>query len=276
VVIATRDRRDRLLATLARLDALPERPRVVVVDNGSRDGTGDAVRRCFPEVTVVESREPLGSAARNLGAEMAATPLVAFTDDDSWWAPGSLARAGELFAAYPRLGLIAARIVVEPDGRIDPTCAAMRESPLGADGALPGPPVLGFVACGAIARREAVLACGGFHPRYGFGGEEELVAIALTAAGWDLAYADDVVAHHEPERGPRRRRDMREARNALWSAWLRRPWPRALRLTARAAIRRGGLRALAAAARGAPWVLRERRVVPADVERSLRQLDGAR
>ena len=43
VVIVSRDRRERLLSTLARLAALPERPAVVVVDNGSRDGTADAV-----------------------------------------------------------------------------------------------------------------------------------------------------------------------------------------------------------------------------------------
>jgi hypothetical protein len=39
VVIATRDRRDELLTTLGHLRALPERPPVIVVDNGSTDGS---------------------------------------------------------------------------------------------------------------------------------------------------------------------------------------------------------------------------------------------
>ncbi|MGW7357269.1 glycosyltransferase family 2 protein, partial [Streptomyces sp. NPDC054802] len=39
VVVITRDRRDQLLRTLDHLAALPERPVVIVVDNGSRGGT---------------------------------------------------------------------------------------------------------------------------------------------------------------------------------------------------------------------------------------------
>src|SRR3954452_21137143 len=42
VVMATRDRRDRVLDTLTRLTALPEQPPLVLVDNGSGDGTADA------------------------------------------------------------------------------------------------------------------------------------------------------------------------------------------------------------------------------------------
>jgi GT2 family glycosyltransferase len=275
VVIATCDRRQRLLATLARLDALAERPPMVVVDNASSDGTAAAARRQFPDVKVIESGDRLGSAARTLGVEVADTPLVAFSDDDSWWAPGALGRAATLFEAHPRLGLIAARIIVEPDGRLDPTCHGMRASPLDDEPDLPGPPVLGFLACAAIARREAVLACGGFHARYGFGGEEHLLAVDLASAGWGLAYVDGVIAHHEPAPGPRRWQGADELRNLLWSTWLRRPLPRALQLTG-ALTARGGdgtMRAIAAALRGLPWVMRERRVVPALVERRLRLLE---
>jgi GT2 family glycosyltransferase len=278
VVIATRDRRRRLLSTLARLEALPERPPVVVVDNASRDGTPTAVARRHPWVEVIPSDRDIGSAARTLGVEAARTPLVAFCDDDSWWAPDALGRAGALFAAYPRLGLIAARIVVEPGGKIDPTCAAMRESPIEPGLPLPGPAVLGFVACGAVARRAAVLECGGFHGRYGFGGEEHLLAVDMAAAGWGLAYVEDVVAHHDPARTPRAWRDARVLRNELWSAWLRRPLPRALRLTLAVAgdASGRGRQAVIAATRGLHWVLRERRPVPPHVEQWLRLLDDSR
>jgi hypothetical protein len=186
IVLATRDRRQRLLATRAHLHALPERPPVVVVDNGST-----------------------------------------------------------------------------------------RASPLPSQLPLPGPPVLGFLACGAVARRSAVLACGGFHSRYGFGGEEHLLAVDMAAAGWGLAYVDDVVAHHEPARGPRSWQGVHELRNRLWSTWLRRPLPRAARITMEL-IADGdgrGLPAMVAAMQGLPWVLRKRRVVPEHVERCLRLLE---
>jgi hypothetical protein len=92
----------------------------------------------------------------------------------------------------------------------------MRDSPL-------APEVRGFVACGAVVRRDALLACGGFEPRFQFGGEEELLALDLAAARWRLRYADDAVAHHAPADGERDGRDFRDLRNALWTAWLRRP-----------------------------------------------------
>jgi GT2 family glycosyltransferase len=44
VTMVTRDRRDTLLASIARLMELPERPSITVVDNGSTDGTVAAVR----------------------------------------------------------------------------------------------------------------------------------------------------------------------------------------------------------------------------------------
>src|SRR5215213_1230680 len=259
VVIASRDRRARLLETLARLVALPERPAIIVVDNGSADDTPAAVRSAFPGVRVIALEEDAGSAARTVGLRAARTPLVAFTDDDSWWAPGALARAATLFSAYPRLALLAARIHVEPGGRLDPTSATMRASPLRSDLALPGPPVLGFLACGAIARREAVLECGGFHPRFGFGG------------------VDDVVAHHEPAPGRRTWSSGSEQRNVLWSAWLRRPLRHGARLTVAHAVRRraSGRRAVVAALGGLPWVIRERRLLPAHVEAHLRLLERA-
>jgi N-acetylglucosaminyl-diphospho-decaprenol L-rhamnosyltransferase len=273
VVIATRNRRPVLLRTLTRLAALPERPPIVVVDNGSDDGTADAVRREHPTVTLIEPGDGLGPAARTVGMRAASTPLVAFTDDDSWWEPGALARAAALFDGHPSLGLVAARILVEPGGVLDSTCEAMRDSPLADGVALPGPPVLGFVACGAVARRSAVLECGGFDARFGFGGEEEVLAIDLASAGWRLAYVDDVVAHHEPTRWPRPERRVRELRNQLWSAWLRWPLRDALRRTATiAADRDGGPRALLAALRGTLWVSAERRRIPPHVAAWLRAL----
>ena len=53
VAVITHQRRDELLRTLGSLRALPEQPGVVVVDNGSTDGTADAVASQHPEVEVL-------------------------------------------------------------------------------------------------------------------------------------------------------------------------------------------------------------------------------
>src|SRR4051794_11344477 len=142
VAIATRERPAELERTLERLLALPERPPVVVADNGSRDGTLARIRARFPDVAVLELGENRGAGARNAAVEALGTPYVAFSDDDSWWAPGALAHAAALFDAHPRLGLLAARILVGPGERLDPVCAAMERSPLPAANRRPSPPGL--------------------------------------------------------------------------------------------------------------------------------------
>src|SRR5215212_1591985 len=140
------------LATLDRLQDLPDRPRVIVVDNGSTDGSAEVVGTRFPHVELVALDRNVGAPARNLGVARASTPYVAFADDDSWWASGALDRAADHFDRHHRLGLLAARILVGPDERLDPVSAAMAASPIPSDADLPGRPVVGFLACGAVVR----------------------------------------------------------------------------------------------------------------------------
>jgi GT2 family glycosyltransferase len=277
VVIATRNRGTELLGTLTRLRALDEQPSIMVVDNGSTDGTAELVRTRCPGVQVVGLRRNRGGAARTVGARLVDSPYVAFSDDDSWWAPGALGRAAELLDRHPRLAVLAARVLVGPDRRRDPVCDEMAHSPLGRAADLPGPSVLGFIACGAVVRRSAFLEVGGFHARLGVGGEEELLAVDLAARGWGLAYVEEVVAYHHPSpsRDPSARRRV-QVRNALWSAWLRRPLGGAARqtvhLAARAMRQPGAWSGILLALLGLPWVLRERHPVHPELEAALRTL----
>src|SRR5689334_20787545 len=118
VVVATRNRPDRLRETVPR-----HRAATVVVDNGSDPplsvpgaddraravpGSADGKRAAgrAPAVEVIRLGENAGAAARNVGVRRARTPFVAFADDDSYWAPGSLARAAELLHAHPKAALL--------------------------------------------------------------------------------------------------------------------------------------------------------------------------
>jgi GT2 family glycosyltransferase len=272
VVVASRDRRDELLATIPRHEAP-----VVLVDNASTDGSAGAVRSAHPEVTVVELERNVGAHARTLGVARAGTPFVAFADDDSWWAPGDLARAVALMRAHPRLAVLNARILVGPEERLDPVCREMAASPLGTAPDLPGPSLLGFVACGALVRTAAFEAVGGFDPVVRFPGEEERLALDLAAAGWAIAYVDEVTVHHHPS--PRRsapgRRQAAIWRSKVLTAVMRHHG-RELAGVLLGAVRTGrpGIEGLLRAAPDLPAALRRRRPIPERVRDDLRRLAG--
>jgi GT2 family glycosyltransferase len=280
VVVITHQRRAELVRALERLTDLPERPHVVVVDNGSTDGTADAVRTGFPDVELVASQENLGAIGRNVGVARLDTPYVAFCDDDTWWEPGALRRAADVLDAHPRLAVVTARILVEPGGREDPIVPELRDSPVPGADWLPGPALGSFLAGASVVRREAFEEVGGFSERLWLGGEEELMAGDLAAAGWELCYLPALTVHHQASKlreSDRRRRDG--IRNTLWTTWLRRPLRPALRRTLhllRTVPRdRVTLDGLLAALGGLPWVLRERRVLPPHAEARFAALDDA-
>ena len=192
VVMLTCNRREEVLCSLANLRASREHVPVHLVDNGCRDGTADAVRASFPEVHIVSLPRNVGAAGRNAGVRAAATPYVAFCDDDTWWAPGSLARAAAVLDACPRLAAVTARVLVGAEEREDDTSRRMAASPLPNELGLPGTQVLGLMAGACMMRREAYLQSGGYEPRLFIGGEELLLALDLMAAGWAMAYVPEV------------------------------------------------------------------------------------
>jgi GT2 family glycosyltransferase len=270
VVIATRNRCAELARALRHLTALPERPHLVVVDNASTDGTAATVRDAFPGAELVVLRRNHGAWARNVGVTRSRTEYVALSDDDSWWEPRSLAAAAAVLDACPQAGLLAARVLVGAASRPDPANAAMSASPL-ARGGLPGPRILGFLGCAAVFRREAFLAAGGFSRLLFHGGEEQLLAYDLAAAGWQACYIPDLVARHHPS--PVRDHAARAcqlARNRVLVAWMRRPVRHAAAETARLARRArhepAAARALAGAMARLPAALAQRRALPAEVE----------
>ncbi|HEY0844415.1 MAG TPA: glycosyltransferase [Noviherbaspirillum sp.] len=278
VIILTYNRSGELRRTLENMTAMTDAPPIIVVDNASTDDTAAMVASEFPSVRLLRSPGNIGASARNLGVEAAQTPYVAFCDDDSWWAPGSLDAAADILDNHPRLAAVCARILLGPDEKEDPICRQMATSPLPADG-LPGPALLGFVACAVMFRRQAYRDAGGFEPRFFVGGEEELLSLDLLSMGWRVAYVERLTVHHHPS--PQRDRKDRHrvvARNAIWVAWLRLPLTTSLKSSwrmLRYALRhRVLLSTLRSTLRELPWILRNRRVVQSHIHGWYRLLNS--
>jgi hypothetical protein len=121
VVVPTHDRRRLLGQALA--SALRQRGvelEVVVVDDGSADGTGRVVAGLGDgRVRLVRHDRPLGvSAARNRGIAEARGAWVAFLDDDDLWAPNKLASQLAAAAAAGAGWAYAGAVEVDAAGRL--------------------------------------------------------------------------------------------------------------------------------------------------------------
>jgi GT2 family glycosyltransferase len=279
VVVLTYNRPRELEVTLDRLTGLAERPIVHVIDNASTPGETEAIARRFASVDYLRLPRNIGAAARNRGVERATSPYVALCDDDTWWESGSLLRAADVFDDCPDIAVANARVLVGAENRLDGVSLEMANSTLPSRG--PGRDVLGFMAGASVVRRSAFLAAGGFEPRFFLGGEEELVALDLIAAGWRIVYLPGLTVHHHPS--SLRDSKQREAlllRNRLWVTWLRRPRRIAFRKTAEllgdSLSDPEARRALLSAPGGLVWALRNRRALPPETEALVRLLESPR
>jgi glycosyltransferase involved in cell wall biosynthesis len=121
VVIPTHNRR-RLLdqAVRSALGQVGVEVEVVVVDDGSSDGTADAVAALGDDrVRLIQHRRPLGvAAARNAGAGAARGAWVALLDDDDLWAPDKLKRQLEAASAAEAGWVYAGVVEIDAEGRL--------------------------------------------------------------------------------------------------------------------------------------------------------------
>ncbi len=119
IIIVNFNGRDHLahgLAELVRQGATETE--VVLVDNGSTDGSLSMVAEQFPDTIVVPLGENLGfGAANNRGVSRARGDTLLLLNSDAWPAPGALPSLQAALDRDPRLGLVAPQLRY-PDGRL--------------------------------------------------------------------------------------------------------------------------------------------------------------
>ena len=118
VIVPTRDTRDLTLRCLAALDASDAPPaQIVLVDEGSTDGTVEAVAAQWPRIEIVRHAQPRGyTAAINEAWPLARAEVVLLLNSDTEVAHDALGRFAAAFEREPRLGIAGASLH-HPDGR---------------------------------------------------------------------------------------------------------------------------------------------------------------
>ncbi|MFH0983552.1 MAG: glycosyltransferase [Planctomycetota bacterium] len=188
IVIATHNRRDVLLKTLAETCAAcgpAGTYEIIVVDNRSRDGTAAAVRERYPEVKLIKAPGNLGSCAKVLGVEQAAGRYTLFLDDDSYPRPGSLQRMIAHLEADRFLGAVGFQVHL-PDGSRE--CSAL-------------PNV--FLGCGVGFRTAMLRDIGSLDSTLFMQAEEYDLAFRMVSAGWRVECFPDCHVEHLKTPGAR-------------------------------------------------------------------------
>lgn len=175
-----------------------DRFEVIVIDDGSTDGTGRVLDRCRQDYTSLRvlhqpNRGP--ATARNLGIRQARGEIVLFMDDDcvadrSWIA--------ELVQHYTdaEVGGVAGRIrFVPPNDNFANRGAANATGcgqPVDDEGR-----IAYFVTANASFRRAALEQVGGFDPSFPHAAQEDIdLSLRVLAAGWQLCFASSAVVDH--------------------------------------------------------------------------------
>jgi glycosyltransferase involved in cell wall biosynthesis len=185
VNIAVKNRRAMLAACLDGLAAQTFRDfDVVVVDNGSTDGTAEeaAMPRNF-DVKVLTELGSLG-AVRNAGVHASGGEIVAFVDSDCVPTPDWLARGVAAFD--DGTVVVQGRTLPDPRaprGRWDATQEITSFSRR-------------YEACNLFYRREVLIAAGGFDEAIGFFGEDSMAGWAVHRLGGGERFAADALVHH--------------------------------------------------------------------------------
>ncbi len=121
VIIPTYNRRHIITETInSIIFQLPSESTVIVVDDGSTDGTAEWLVERFrgESVKVIQNNQAKGPAgARNSGIHIADGDLIAFLDSDDIFLPNHLTDAIHAFEQYPTLGVVFGKALYERNGQ---------------------------------------------------------------------------------------------------------------------------------------------------------------
>ena len=224
----------------------PELYELIVVDNGSTDGTGDFLACLEGDVKVITNQENLGFArACNQGAAVAEGDYLLFLNNDTEPQPGWLEPLVHVLDTEPDVGAVGCKLLF-PDGTLQHAGVVVLEDralghhicaihqfyrgPADLPEANVRRDVAVVTAASFLVRRSAFEQAGGFDEAYWNGYEDVDLCFKLGELGWRIVYEPaSCLVHHESVSGPERH--VQEDRNLalLIERWRDRVVPDLLR-----------------------------------------------
>jgi GT2 family glycosyltransferase len=186
---------ERCLASIAGLDV-----EVIVVDNGSRDGTCEMVKDRYPSAKLIaNTRNEGASRAKNQGAAAAQGEILWFLDSDTIIPNGDVSpRAAELLSSEPAVGAVGGEIYPGEDGRRQWRRKVLllngETKTVSSEGGYGGLTDVDYLpSCNLFMRRSEFEELGGFDPDYHFLVEDTDLCYRLRRTG-RRCVADDRTA----------------------------------------------------------------------------------
>jgi glycosyltransferase involved in cell wall biosynthesis len=212
VVITTRNRKEELHAALCSAFEQTTRPEVVVLDDGSTDGTAEMVRADFPNALVHHFNESKGLIVRrNEGARLATGEVIFSIDDDAEFSTPYVVEQTLREFDDPRIGAVAIPYIEPHKSNHLLQKAPDNEQVWITDR---------FIGTAHALRRDMFLKLGGYHEHLVHQGEEGDFCIRMLAAGYVVQLGNaDPIYHNESPKRDFRRRDFFGRRNDILFAW---------------------------------------------------------
>jgi GT2 family glycosyltransferase len=197
VVIVTWNRRDDVLETIKSVwDQTYLNYEIVVVDNGSTDGTVETLRDAQPSVKVVSLSENLGaSGGRNPGIEAAQGDIIFLLDSDASLVADTLTRVVSKLQSQADLGIVACKVVNAHTRQLDRNAGLFLAN---IDKANSGSEFYSysFSECGCAIRKEVFDKVGLFWEQLFFGREGEEFGLRVWDAGYKILFLPDAIVYH--------------------------------------------------------------------------------
>jgi GT2 family glycosyltransferase len=193
IVIVNWNRLDDVRRNIGRLLRLEiPRSEIIVVDNGSTDGSAEYLAR-FASIRLIRLETNLGpAAARNVGIDAAGGRYILFLDSDALLGRRGVSRLLRRMEADPTLGVIGCRIVNAGTRRLDQWIYA--EAPQTHERV--EFETYSFSAAGALARADALRESGGFWDELFIYNEEVDLSIRMIRSGYRIIYFPGAPVFH--------------------------------------------------------------------------------